>query len=168
MLKRRTIIETGVLGNMVLDGCVAYSRVRSKWSQDTCIELDNSHPYGFLTPQDRAALVAFSGVLLDRQLGALSEKKTSLIDIAIDIDNAISSYTDLLKEEMRDIFDLLHFPLIRKFLAGIKDPWHVADRKQLEHFLDSWKRSSIKIFQDAVITLQDLIFGAWYENPRSW
>ena len=136
MLKRRMIIETSILGNILLDSCLLYCRASSKWKNLPEIDLDNQHPYRFLTAQDRAALVAFSGVLLDNQLGAVKEKADVLIEITRDVDNAIAGYTDAFRAEMRDLFDLLHFPLIRKFLAGIKDPWHVADKRQLELFFD--------------------------------
>jgi hypothetical protein len=50
----------------------------------------------------------------------------------------------------------------------VTSPWAEAGRDDVAAFLDGWRTSGFTLLRSAYDALHQLVFAAWYGNPRSW
>jgi hypothetical protein len=66
------------------------------------------------------------------------------------------------------LFALLAFAPTRCLVAGVWSPWPEASAESIAAFLVSWRDSRFALLRSAYEALHQIVYGAWYGNPRSW
>ncbi|TAN01191.1 MAG: hypothetical protein EPN40_02890 [Rhodanobacteraceae bacterium] len=150
MLTRRQLIAGTVAGGAVLAAAVAYGPRPSPDGRD-------------------AVIAAIAPVMLDGALPAQgSARQAALRGVVHGVDRAVEGLTPEAQHELARLFALLGFPLTRRLLAGVRDPWPDADPREIEAFLTSWRRHRVAQLRSAYDALHQLTLAAWYGNPVAW
>lgn len=166
MLTRRQFIRTGIAGAAVL-GLARFAY--GPFSADPAFPVSEPEQFKFLDIKSRTALAAIAAVMLE---GALPQDKAAHADalqaVVMGADTVIAGLPDTVQAEMRDLLMLLNQPLARRWLVGVTAPWQNASRDDIVHFLNRWRFSSILLLRSGYQALHQILFAAWYGNPRSW
>lgn len=114
-------------------------------------------------------MTAIVPVLLDGALppdtsARAAAVKETIADIALAIDRLPPSA----RKELAELFALLAFAPARIALARVNSPWAEAPPAAIAACLDRWRDSGWKLQRSAYDALHQLVFAAWYGNPRSW
>ncbi|KUM04082.1 twin-arginine translocation signal domain-containing protein [Chromobacterium subtsugae] len=156
MPSRRELLKTGALGAAAL-------LLAGYWATPQADPL--AQPGGaatlWLQPQDAAIIRALAPVMLG--LDGLP-----LEQVAAGVDRAVLGLPPALRQEVRQLFDLLQNRWARRWLAGIGSPWASAAPHELERFLRRWRNSRFQLKRSVYQALHQLINAAWYGNPASW
>jgi hypothetical protein len=130
---------------------------------------DPDYDYYFLTGRDRTLIAAISPAML---AGALpkgrEERKLAVLEIVRGVDLTIAGLAPSVQEELRDLFYLMDFPVIRRFLSGVWKPWLRAEEHEIDRFLLNWQRSRLSLLRSAYQGFHEIIMASWYGNQRSW
>lgn len=166
MLTRRQFIRTGMAGAAALAlGRLAYG----PFSADPTFPVTATEQFKFLDAKSRTALAAIAAVMLE---GALPQDEVTHEDalqaVVLGADTVIAGLPDKVQEEMRDLLMLLSQPLARRWVVGVTSPWQTASRDDIVNFLNRWRFSSILLLRSGYQALHQILFAAWYGNPRSW
>ncbi|TAM61080.1 hypothetical protein EPN52_03705 [bacterium] len=150
MLTRRRLITGGVGAGAVLAAGAAYG------------------PH--LAPEGRDAVIAaVAAVLLDGALPAQAAARArALRGVAGGVERAIAGLPLRAQRELSQLLTLLGFPLTRRLLAGVSEPWHAADPRQVDAFLRAWRHHRLVQLRAAYDALHQLTMAAWYGNPAVW
>jgi len=166
MLSRRQFIKTGVIGGAVL---LTIRAAYGPFSSDPTTAEDRDYRYAVLRAKERTLLAAVAPVML---AGALPEdsdtSQRAIVDVIRGVDTAIGGLPPAVQSEIRDLFGLLVFPVTRRLVAGVREPWLVAAPADIAAFLERWRGSSFALLRTGYRALQELIMAAWYGNPASW
>ncbi|TAM78365.1 hypothetical protein EPN44_00825 [bacterium] len=150
MLTRRRLIAGTVAGGAVLAAAVAYGPHPSSDGRD-------------------AVIAAIAPVMLGGALPAQSsERQAALRDVVRGVDRAIDGLTPETQHELGQLFALLGFPITRRLVAGVRDPWPEADPREIDAFLTSWRHHRVARLRSAYDALHQLTLAAWYGNPEAW
>jgi len=160
MISRRIFIAAGIAGAAAL--------VTARWLQS---------PHSRATAASRRALDA-DGEAIMRAIvpvllaGALpiaaEERITAIAETLTHIDAAIAGLPPVAQTELAQLFALLALPPARIAFAGLTTTWREADADALRAFLDGFRASSWTLKRAAYDALHQLVFAAWYGNPRAW
>lgn len=130
---------------------------------------DPDYDYDFLTDTDRTLIAAISPAMLS---GALprggAERKQALLEVVRGVDLTISGLAPSVQKELRELFFLMDFPVVRRFLAGVWTPWLHAQESEIDRFLRNWQQSRLNLLRSAYQGFHEIIMASWYGNPRSW
>ena len=163
---RRQVLKTGVLGCAVLGIAALTATNLARGQLAAAIDAER---FAFLTPDDRAVVTAIAPVMLDGTLPAGgAERAAAMRDVVLGVDRAISGLPPATQAELRQLFDLLGLGIARIMVAGLWQPWERAEPQDIAAFLRSWRESWFSLLRTAYLALHELIFAAWYGNPRSW
>ena len=156
MPSRRQFLKTGALGAaaLLLAGFWAMPQADRPAQPGGAATL-------WLQPQDAAIIRALAPVMLGLESLPLEQ-------VAAGVDRAVLGLPPALRQEARQMFDLLQNRWARRWLAGIASPWAAADRSELERFLRRWRDSRFLLKRSVYQALHQLINAAWYGNPASW
>ncbi|HEX7043902.1 MAG TPA: hypothetical protein VF203_04740 [Burkholderiales bacterium] len=125
--------------------------------------------YLHLTAADAGMLRRIVPVMLEGALPAGGAERRHAIDEVLGgIDSTIDSQPPVVRREIRDLFDLLTRSITRALVAGIWTSWDRASDEDVREFLAGWRTSRFVLLRSAFVGLNNLILGAWYDNPRSW
>jgi hypothetical protein len=117
----------------------------------------------------RAFFAALAPVIL---AGALpedaAERRIALEETQANIGAAIDGLPPFAQKELQDLISLLDMRLARGLLAGVWSSWEEASAESISGFLSGWRASRFKLLQSAYQALHQLVYAAWYGNPRSW
>ena len=162
---RRQFIKTGMVGavwlglassGMALSGC-------SQKEHPVCTNCE------WLRPSDQVLLFAIIPVMLRGALPMTGKGRNAAIHSVLSgFDTTVIHFSPAVRKEIRQLLDLLQFPLTRVVLTGVTSPWHQEDAMGIHSFLARWKTSRFSLFRSGYYALHDLIVGAWYANPDSW
>jgi hypothetical protein len=160
---RRRFLKTGVAGAALL--------VATRWATpaSTADAANAGSRFNFLTADDAGLLRRIAPVMLE---GALppedGARKSALDDVLAGVDVTVSYQPPTVRQEIRDLFNLLENSATRAVVAGVWTSWDRATDQTIREFLASWHDSRFDLLRTAYIGLNNLIVGSWYANPKSW
>ncbi len=158
-ISRRTLLKTGIAGGAAL--------LLARWLYtSTTTPQSTATPHGALDADARVIVAAIAPVML---AGALPAQRPGVAarDLA-GVEQAIAGLPPAVRKELDELFALLafaptprsarrHTVAVARGIAGI-------DRA----FLDRWRDSRLGLLRSAYDALHQLVFAAWYGNPRAW
>ena len=158
-ISRRTLLKAGVAGGAAL--------LLARWLY-TPSSLPARPTPEALDPGARAIVAAIIPILLDGALPDGTEAQRARADALAAVEKAIAGLPPATRKELADLFSLLGFPPTRCLVAGIWSPWPEATRETIASFLTRWRSSRFELPRSAYAALHQLIFAAWYADPRAW
>lgn len=126
--------------------------------------------YEFSTGADeRAILTAIAPVMLDGALpGDAASRAAAVQEVLRGMDVAVAGLPLELRAQLNQLFGLLRFPLTRRFIAGVRDPWPIAQPQEVARFLLAWRYNRSARLRGAYDALHQLLMASWYGNERAW
>ena len=107
--------------------------------------------------------------MLDGALPAAPRERQAAIDDTVAaVGTAIAGLPPLARDELATLFALLAAAPLRIAFAGIAVPWRSARIEETQAFLERLRHSRWSLKRAAYDALHQLIFAAWYANPRTW
>jgi hypothetical protein len=158
-ISRRTLLKAGVAGGAAL--------LLARWLY-TPTSLPARPIPETLDPGARAIVAAIIPILLDGALPRGPEAQHACADALAAVEKAIAGLPSATRKELADLFSLLGFPPTRCLVAGIWSPWPDATPESIASFLARWRSSRFELPRSAYAALHQLIFAAWYADPRAW
>ena len=150
MMTRRQWIGGGIAASALIAGGLTYEFAASG-------------------PDERAIVAAIAPVMLD---GALprdpAARAAAVQDVVRGMDIAVAGLPLELRAQLDQLFGLLRFPLTRRFVAGVRDPWPSAKPAEIAQFLRGWRYSRMARLRGAYDALHQLLMASWYGNERAW
>lgn len=107
-------------------------------------------------------------VLLDGALPEGPEAANARAETLTGVERAVAGLPPATRNELAELFSLLAFAPTRCLLAGIWSPWPEAAPEAIASFLTRWRDSRFTLLRSAYAALHQLVFSAWYANPRAW
>jgi len=158
-ISRRTLLKAGIAGAAAL--------WLARWLYTPTLPPARPTPNA-LDPEARTIVAAIIPVLLDGALPSGPEAQSARADTLAAVEEAIAGLPPATRKELADLFSLLGFPPTRCFVAGIWSPWPEATRESIASFLTRWRDSRFELLRSAYAALHQLVFAAWYADPRAW
>jgi hypothetical protein len=121
-----------------------------------------------VSPAARATLAAIIPVLLDGALPEGPERLAASTQTLANVEAAIAGLPSATRSELAELFSLLDFAPTRWLVAGVRSPWPEASSASIADFLDRWHSSRFALLRSAYSALHQLVFAAWYAQPRAW
>ncbi|HTS23337.1 MAG TPA: hypothetical protein VMN79_16190 [Casimicrobiaceae bacterium] len=155
---RRTFLKAGVAGSaaLLLLRQVHAGAAAPEASRDV------------LPSGARAVFAAIVPILLDGALPAGSECPVAVAQTLAAIEAAIAGLPPAARAELAELFSLLGFAPTRCLVAGVWSPWPAASAESVGAFLDRWRDSRFALLRSAYEALHQIVFAAWYAQPRAW
>jgi hypothetical protein len=95
-------------------------------------------------------------------------RKTAIEDTVGAVSTAIEGLPPLTRDELGTLFALLAFAPLRVAFAGVGASWQSARVEDVQAFLGRLRASRWAVKRAAYDALHQLVFAAWYANPRAW
>jgi hypothetical protein len=157
-VSRRTFIFAGVLG-------VAALAVSRYWPRSTV----ESAQLRSLSLDGEAVMYAIVPVMLADALPNDSHTRHEAVRATIaNIDRAVDGLSPQQIAELGHLFALLTLAPVRWSLIGSMRSWQDATSDEVERFLVRLRDSRIALLRAAYDALHQLVFSAWYGDPRAW
>ena len=164
MATRRTFILAGIAGGAAL--AAAYWLRRG---HDTPALSAASAPLARLDPGAAAIIAAIVPALLD---GALPQDQASravaVSETVAGVARAAAALPPAAQKELAQLFALLDVAPARIVLAGVRSPWATASARRGRRVPRALARRLRRCCARPTSALHQLVFAAWYGNPRSW
>jgi hypothetical protein len=161
MTTRRTFLVVGLAGGAALAATYWLRRTRGR---DPVLAADAS--LAALDPAAPAIVAAIVSVMLDGALPA--DRHAAVTETVANVARAVSGLAPNAQKELGELFSLLSFPPTRVALTGVMAPWADASPETVAAFLERWRTSRWMLLRSAYDALHQLVFAAWYGNPKSW
>jgi hypothetical protein len=158
-ISRRTLLKAGIAGGAAL--------LLARWLYTAPSPPARPTPNA-LDPSGRAIVTAIIPVLLDGALPSGPEATAARAKVLAGVEDTIAGLPPATRKELADLFSLLGFPPTRCLVAGIWSPWPEATRESIASFLTHWRDSRFELLRSAYAALHQLVFAAWYADPRAW
>lgn len=162
MPTRRIFLMTGLAGGALL--ATAYYARRHRGFAPTSAALP--------APLGPDAVVILRAIIPAMLTGAIAsagaEHATDIRETSDGVVQAVAGLPPATQRELAELFALLAWPPTRWGLAGLAVPWTEADPVAAHAALERWRTSRFDLLRSAYDGLHQLIFAAWYGNPRSW
>jgi len=158
-MRRRTFLALGAAGAAALAAAGWWSWLRMQG------------PAGRRALDDdaRSIVAAIAPALLDGALPeARDERAAAIAEVVAGVERAIAGLPAHAQAELRQLFALLALTPARRAFAGVASPWPEASVAEISAFLDRWRSSGWALKRTAYDALHQLMYAAWYGNPRSW
>lgn len=156
-LHRRRFIAAGALGVAALGFAGWWAFLRGK-SAGTAADAERAAILRAIVP----AMLA--GALPD----APGERQTAIGETVAGVDRIVVRLPPHAQREIGQLFALLAAAPARRALAGVVSAWEDAGAAEVDAFLVRWRDSGWELKRAAYDALHQLVYGAWYANPRSW
>jgi len=164
MLNRRTFILAGVAGSAAL---IAAHWLRK--GNDARALTPGIVPLAQLDAGAPAIVAAVVPVLLAGGLPIDPAARTDAVNETVtNVARAVSGLPPAAQRELGELFALLDFAPARIALTGLTTGWTQASEDDIAAFLDRWRASRFLLLRSAYDALHQLVFAAWYGNPKSW
>jgi hypothetical protein len=158
-MRRRTLLQLGIgsaIALAVVGGGIALVE-------------PGLEPDGRLRPGARAVMGGVARGVLDGVLPA----DPAALDAALRshlqrLDETLAAFPAATRAELSQLFALLAMPPGRLGLTGLGKPWDVATVAEIQQALESLRRSTLTLRQQAYHALRDLTNAAWFADPSSW
>jgi hypothetical protein len=158
-VSRRTVLKAGVAGGAML-------------LLTRCLYTPPSEPVdavpATLDAGARAVLAAIIPVLLEGALPATSDAPAARAETLARVEAAIAGLPPSTRKEIAELFSLLGFAPTRCLVAGVWSSWSEAAPDSVAAFLARWRDSRFVLLRSAYAALHQLVFAAWYADPRAW
>ncbi len=159
-LSRRRFLVAGAAGAAALALAGGYAWMRRRGAAATASALD---------PAALAIVGAIVPAMLAGALPAVpADRARAVAETVAGVDRAIAGLAPSAQGELGQLFSLLSIGVGRRAIAGVASPWDEAPLAEVEAFLVDWRDSAWSLKRTAYDALHQLIFAAWYANPRSW
>ena len=133
------------------------------------IDSDPDYDYKFLNAHDRTLIAAISPAMLATALpNDPLDLKQAIVEIVRGVDLTINGLAPSVQDELRELFYLMSFPAVRRFLAGVWTPWLEANVLEIDKFLLNWQISRFNLLRSGYQGFHEIILASWYGNQRSW
>lgn len=160
-VSRRTLLKVGVAGGAAL--------LVARWLYTpTTLRPQPSDNAGALDAGARTVVAAIIPVFLSGALTDEPEAAKARAETVDGVERAIAGLSPATRQELADLFSLLVFPPTRCLIAGIWSSWPEATNETIASFLARWRNSRFMLLRSAYAALHQLVFSAWYANPRAW
>jgi hypothetical protein len=156
-ISRRTLLKAGLAGGAAL--------LLARWLYAPPVSPSASRR---LDSGTRAILAAIIPVMLDGALPRGADGSAARAEILAAIEEEIASLPPPTRKELADLFSLLGFAPTRCIVAGIWSAWPEATPESIASFLNRWRDSRFALLRSAYGALHQLVFAAWYADPRAW
>jgi len=155
---RRVFLATGVLGAAAL-ATAGWLRVRIS---------DDIVGRG-LTADASVIVRALVPALLAGAVPVAADRRREAIDATVaNVEAAILGLPPAAQKELAQLFALLGFAPARVALAGLSRDWADATEEQVDAVLERLRTSRTMLLRSAYDGLHQIVFAAWYGNPRAW
>jgi len=118
---------------------------------------------------NREILAAVVPVML---LGALpqdaAQREAAIARTVDGFDVAVAGLTPSVQGEVAQLLSLLRIAPLRMVATGIFGPIGRTSPARIDAFLHDWRYSSVLKLRAAYDALHQLIFAAYYGNPKAW
>jgi hypothetical protein len=155
---RRTFLKTGLAGATVL----LLARTLSASTPAPAASAPT------ISPDARAMLASVIPVFLDGALPTGAEAADARAQTLAAVEEAIAGLPPASRDELAGLFSLLAFAPSRWIATGIWSSWPEATADATAAFLDRWRSSRFALLRSAYAALHQLVFAAWYAQPRAW
>jgi hypothetical protein len=154
---RREFLRVGIAGSIALAcaGAVRASVPYRPASGDT--------PLVVLDAGDREVLAAVVPAMLAGTPGA-----QQVDAVVASVDRALAGLPPHLQREVRQLFALLGFAPVRRFMCGVRAPWPEARPEDVAAFLERWRHGRFALQQQGYQALHELVLASWYARPDAW
>jgi hypothetical protein len=116
-----------------------------------------------------AVIAAIVPVILADALPSDASLRGRAIRATVDnVDRAIAGLSPRQIGELGHLFVLLALPPVRWSLTRSTRAWQDATQEEIDAFLARMRESRIGLLRAAYDALHQLVFGAWYGDPRAW
>jgi len=157
-MRRRTFLTVGIAGAATLAAAGWLASIMRTRPGERALDDDA-----------RAIMAAIVPAMLDRALPERpSDRDAAVTEIVDGVDHAITGLLPPARAELGQLFALLAMTPARRAFAGVAAPWNEATRDEVAAFLDAWRSSGWALKRSAYDAFHQLVFAAWYGNPRSW
>jgi hypothetical protein len=156
-ISRRTLLKAGLAGGAAL--------LLARWLYAPPASPPSSPG---LDSGTRAILAAIIPVMLDGALPRGAEKSPARAATLAAIEEEIAGLPPSTRKELADLFSLLGFAPTRCIVAGVWSAWPDATPESIASFLNRWRDSRFALLRSAYAALHQLVFAAWYADPRAW
>lgn len=157
-MRRRTFLAVGLAGAATLAAAGWWAASTSRRNTAEALDADA-----------RAIIAAIVPAMLDGALPASPRDREAAISETVDnVDRAVRGLPPAARSELGQLFALLTMTAGRRAFAGVASPWPVATLDEVSTFLTAWRDSAWDLKRTAYDALHQLLFAAWYGNPRSW
>jgi len=164
MLTRRSFLVAGLAGGAAL--ATAYWL---RGPRPLVPTLQALAPLQQLDREAPAIITAIVPVLLGSALPADPAERGNAVDETIaNVALAIGGLPPSSQKELAELFSLLGLTPTRIAVARVNSPWTQASPEEVAAFLDRWRTSDWKLLRSAYDALHQLVYAAWYSNPRAW
>jgi hypothetical protein len=164
MTSRRTFLVAGLAGGAALTLAWWWRGSDSVPVAETALQ-----PLATLDAAASAIIAAIVPVVLDGALPATGVERRQAIEETVgNVARAVAGLPPASQRELGELFALLGFAPTRIGLARVGRPWPEASPADVAAFLDRWRQSGFALLRSAYDALHQIVFAAWYGNPRSW
>jgi hypothetical protein len=158
-VSRRTFIFAGALG-------VAALAAARYWPRSS---MEATRGLRSLDADGAAVMTAIVPVMLDGALPSEPAARARAIRETVEnVDRAISGLSPQQIGELGHLFTLLALPPVRWSLMRSMLAWQDATPDAVDACLSRLRESRIGLLRAAYDAFHQLVFGAWYGNPRAW
>ena len=156
-ISRRTLLTVGLAGGAAL--------LLARW-----LYVPQASPPASpgLDSGARAILAAIIPVMLDGALPRGADESRARAETLAAIEEEIAGLPPPTRKELSDLFSLLGFAPTRCIVAGVWSAWPDATSESIASFLNRWRDSRFTLLRSGYAALHQLVFAAWYADPRSW
>lgn len=166
MLSRRQFIKAGVAGTAAL---VVARVIYGPFGATPAWQGSSVHHFTTLSDASRGLIAALAAVILDGALPAGADAHARAVEeVVVGVDKAIAALQPAVQAELQQLFALLNFPVSRRLLAGVSQPWLKAPTDEVAAFLQNWRDSRFTLLRSGFHGLHQLILAAWYGSPNAW
>ena len=156
---RRTFLFSGALGIAALAAARYWPRTREPAPASLhSLDVDGAVIMTAITPV----------MLADALPQQPAQHDAAVREMVISIDRAIGGLSPQQVGELGHLFALLSLPPVRWALTRSARAWDDATPNEIAAFLDRLRDSKVGILRAAYDALHQLVFAAWYGNPRAW
>ena len=157
-MRRRTFITAGIAGAAALTAAGWFSSALRTRPRTRALDGDA-----------RAIVAAIVPVMLDGALPDERSDRDAAVAETIDgVDRAIQGLPSAARAELAQLFALLALTPGRRAFAGVASPWAEATSDEIDAFLKAWQASAWALKRSAYDAFHQIVFAAWYGNPRAW
>jgi hypothetical protein len=157
-VSRRKFIFAGVLGVAALAAVRYWPRATVQSAPPHALSTDGEDILSAIVP------VMLAGAL-PRESPALDEAVRETIE---GIDRAVQGLSPQQIVELSQLFAFLAIAPVRWSLMQSSRTWRDATAHEVDGFLARLRDSRIALLRAAYDALHQLVFAAWYGNPRAW
>ena len=116
----------------------------------------------------RTVLAAIIPVLLQGALPATPDAPAARAETLARVEAAVAGLPPATRKEIAELFSLLSFAPTRCLVAGVWSSWSEATADSVAAFLARWRDSRFALLRSGYAALHQLVFAAWYADPRAW